>query len=465
MKPRVRFAPSPTGQLHLGGARTALSNYLFTKNQGGKFLVRIEDTDLERSKKEYTDQICQSLDWLGLKWDEELVYQSSNTSVYKSYIDALLKNNKAYKCFASKKELDEIRNESNSFHYPGIWRDRDVGDINNEIKKGSPFTVRLKTPQDGKTSFEDLIYGNISVENNEIDDFIIARSDGSPVYNLTNVVDDSLMEITHVIRGEDHVSNTPKQILIYNALGFKVPIFAHLPMILGEDKKRLSKRHGAAGVNEYESMGYQPDALLNYLALLGWNPGTEEEIFDLDSLVKNFDIRKVQKKSATYDQKKFNWISSQHLMKEDSEKVLNRLASIDPEWGEYKSQDYLLKVIDLIKPRSNSLADLIDQSQYFFSSPKNFEPTQLKKIWKQDTSEKIIALKNDLDSINSWAANELESNFKSFTNQRGIGVGKVMQPMRFLICGSLQGPSLFDLMELIGKEESLKRINYAINEF
>ena len=465
MKPRVRFAPSPTGQLHLGGARTALSNYLFTKNQGGKFLVRIEDTDLERSKKEYTDQICQSLDWLGLKWDEELVYQSSNTSVYKSHIDVLLKNNKAYMCFASKAELNEIRKESNSFHYPGIWRDRDVGDINNEIKKGSPFTVRLKTPQDGKTSFEDLIYGNISVENNEIDDFIIARSDGTPVYNLTNVVDDSLMEITHVIRGEDHVSNTPKQILIYNALGFEVPTFAHLPMILGEDKKRLSKRHGAAGVNEYESMGYQPDALLNYLVPLGWNPGTEEEIFDLDSLVKNFDIRKVQKKSATYDQKKLNWISSQHLMKEDSDKVLDRLANIDPEWGEYKSQDYLVKVIDLIKPRSNSITDLIDKSQYFFSSPKNFDSTQLKKVWKQDTSEKIIELKNVLNSINSWAANELESNFKSFTDQKGIGIGKVMQPMRFLICGSLQGPSLFDLMELIGKEESLKRINYAINEF
>ena len=465
MKPRVRFAPSPTGQLHLGGARTALSNYLFTKNQGGKFLVRIEDTDLERSKKEYTDQICQSLDWLGLKWDEELVYQSANTSVYKSYIDTLLKDNKAYMCFASKEELDEIRKESNSFHYPGIWRDRDVGDINNEIKKGSPFTVRLKTPQDGKTSFEDLIYGNISVENNEIDDFIIARSDGSPVYNLTNVVDDSLMEITHVIRGEDHVSNTPKQILIYHALGFNVPIFAHLPMILGEDKKRLSKRHGAAGVNEYESMGYQPDALLNYLALLGWNPGTEEEIFDLGSLVKNFDIRKVQKKSATYDQKKFNWISSQHLMKEDSDKVLNRLASIDPRWSESRSQDYLIKIIDLMKPRSNSLTDLIDQSRYFFSSPKEFDSAQLQKIWKQDTAEIIIELKSVLGAINSWVAIELESNFKSFMDQRGFGIGKVMKPMRFLICGSLQGPSLFDLMELIGKEESLKRISYAINEF
>ena len=465
MKPRVRFAPSPTGQLHLGGARTALSNYLFTKNQGGKFLVRIEDTDLERSKKEYTDQICQSLDWLGLKWDEELVYQSTNTSVYKSYIDALLKNNMAYMCFASKKELDEIRKESNSFHYPGIWRDRDVGDINNEIKKGSPFTVRLKTPQDGKTSFEDLIYGNISVENNEIDDFIIARSDGSPVYNLTNVVDDRLMEITHVIRGEDHVSNTPKQILIYHALGFNVPIFAHLPMILGEDKKRLSKRHGAAGVNEYESMGYQPDALLNYLALLGWNPGTEEEIFDLGSLVKNFDIRRVQKKSATYDQKKFNWISSQHLMKEDSDKVLNRLASIDPRWSDSRSQDNLIKIIDLMKPRSNSLTDLIDQSRYFFSSPKEFDSAQLQKIWKQNTAEIMIELKSVLGAINSWVAIELESNFKSFMDQRGFGIGEVMKPMRFLICGSLQGPSLFDLMELIGKEESLKRITYAINEF
>ena len=465
MKPRVRFAPSPTGQLHLGGARTALSNYLFTKNQGGKFLVRIEDTDLERSKKEYTDQICQSLDWLGLKWDEELVYQSANTSVYKSYIDTLLKDKKAYMCFASKEELEEIRKESNSFHYPGIWRDRDVGDINNEIKKGSPFTVRLKTPQDGKTSFEDLIYGNISVQNNEIDDFIIARSDGSPVYNLTNVVDDSLMEITHVIRGEDHVSNTPKQILIYHALGFKVPIFAHLPMILGEDKKRLSKRHGAAGVNEYESMGYQPDALLNYLALLGWNPGTEEEIFDLGSLVKNFDIRKVQKKSATFDQKKFNWISSQHLMKEDSDKVLNRLASIDPRWSDSRSQDNLIKIIDLMKPRSNSLTDLIDQSRYFFSSPKEFDSAQLQKIWKQNTTEIIIELKSVLGVINSWVAIELESNFKSFMDQKGFGIGKVMKPMRFLICGSLQGPSLFDLMELIGKEESLKRINYAINEF
>ena len=465
MKPRVRFAPSPTGQLHLGGARTALFNYLFTKNQGGKFLVRIEDTDLERSRKEYTDQICQSLDWLGLKWDEELVYQSANTSVYKSYIDTLLKNNKAYMCFASKEELDEIRKESNSFHYPGIWRDRDVGDIDNEIKKDSPFTVRLKTPQDGKTSFEDLIYGNISVENNDIDDFIIARSDGSPVYNLTNVVDDSLMEITHVIRGEDHVSNTPKQILIYHALGFKLPIFAHLPMILGEDKKRLSKRHGAAGVNEYESMGYQPDALLNYLALLGWNPGTEEEIFDLGSLVKNFDIKKVQKKSATYDQKKFNWISSQHLMKEDSDKVLSRLASIDPRWSESRSQDYLIKIIDLMKPRSNSLTDLIDQTLYFFSSPKEFDSAQLQKIWKHDTAEIIIELKSVLGAINSWVAIELESNFKSFMDQRGFGIGKVMKPMRFLICGSLQGPSLFDLMELIGKEESLKRISYAINEF
>ena len=465
MKPRVRFAPSPTGQLHLGGARTALSNYLFTKNQGGKFLVRIEDTDLERSKKKYTDQICQSLDWLGLKWDEDLVYQSSNTSVYKSYIDALLKSNKAYMCFASKKELDAIRKKSNSFHYPGIWRNRDLGEIKSEIKKGSPFTVRLKTPKNGKTSFKDLIYGNISVDNNEIDDFIISRSDGSTVYNFTNVIDDNSMKITHVIRGEDHVSNTPKQILIYNALGFEVPTFAHLPMILGEDKKRLSKRHGATGVNEYESMGYQPDALLNYLALLGWNPGTKEEIFDLDSLVKNFDISKVQKKSATYDQKKFNWISSQHLMKEDSDIVLKRLASIDPEWGESKRQDYLIKVIDLMKSRSNSLTDLIDKSQYFFSGPKEFDSTQLQKIWKKDTVEKIIEFKSVLDSINSWVAIELESNFKSFTDQRGIGIGKVMQPMRFIICGSLQGPSLFDLMELIGKEESLKRINYAINEF
>ena len=296
MKPRLRFAPSPTGQLHLGGARTALSNYLYAKKNGGQFLVRIEDTDIERSKKEHIDQICNSLQWLGLNWDEELIYQSKRREYYSNSLEDLLSSGKAYRCFASKEELDQIRKETGSYHYNGLWRNKSDDDINRELEKKTPFTIRIKSPNQGHTVFDDMIYGSISISNAEIDDFIISRSDGSPVYNFTNVIDDQSMKITHVVRGEDHISNTPKQILIYKAFNWEPPIFAHLPMILGEDKKRLSKRHGATGVQSYRDEGFQPEALLNYLALLGWNPGTEEEIMDLEQLVSKFDISRVQKK-------------------------------------------------------------------------------------------------------------------------------------------------------------------------
>ena len=463
MKPRVRFAPSPTGQLHLGGARTALSNFLFTKSQGGSFLVRIEDTDLERSKTEHTDQICDSLKWLGLHWDEEMVYQSENGSSYEKGLNSLLESGKAYRCFASKQELDDIRESSDSFHYPGLWRDRAEKEIQREIEEGTPFTIRLSTPQTGNTEFNDLIYGSITVSNTEIDDFIIARSDGSPVYNFTNVIDDQAMGITHVIRGEDHVSNTSKQILIYEALGHDTPEFAHLPMILGEDKKRLSKRHGATGVDEYRRSGYQPGALLNYLALLGWNPGTEEEIFDLEELVDKFDLAKVQKKSAVFDHKKFNWVSSQHLIAQDSSDLLENVIGMDPRWGE--DQDRSLRMIELMKSRSNSLVDLIDRSGYLFGKPEEFNEAELAKVWKEDTSGIMKDLETRLEPIGDWASSKLESRFKEFMEETGLGFGKVMRPLRLALCGNLQGPSLFEIMELLGKEESLNRINYAINEF
>ena len=465
MKPRVRFAPSPTGQLHLGGARTALSNFLFAKNQGGKFLVRIEDTDLERSKKEYIDQICDSIQWLGLNWDEKLVYQSENISSYKEYLNRLLISKKAYRCFASKEELDNIRQYSGSFHYTGIWRDREESEINKEIDNGTPFTIRLRTPQNGVTEFNDLIYGNISVSNIEIDDFIIARSDGSPVYNFTNVIDDKSMAITHVIRGEDHVPNTAKQILIYDALGCEKPQFAHLPMILGDDKRRLSKRHGATGVDEYRKMGYQPTALLNYLALLGWNPGTEEEIFNLNQLIDKFDLSKVQKKSAIFDYKKFKWISSRHLMMQDSLNLLESIREINPQWGMTADNIHCMKILELLKPRSNSLVGLMNQSEYFFNHNKEFDKKDLIKIWEEDTSQIILDLKMILESLGEWVSSILESEVKEFIEGTGFGFGKVMRPLRFALCGNLKGPSLFDIMELLGKEESLKRIDYAMNGF
>ena len=461
MKPRVRFAPSPTGQLHLGGARTALSNYLFTKNLKGEFLVRIEDTDLDRSKKEHTDQICESLKWLGLTWDEELVFQSKRTEKYQDTLNILLDSGIAYQCFASKEELDTIRKETDSFHYPGIWRDRSASDRQAELKKGMPFTVRLKTPVDGETSFEDLIYGHISVANSELDDFIIVRSDGNPVYNFTNVIDDEEMRITHVIRGEDHISNTPKQILIYQALNLKVPEFAHLPMILGQDKKRLSKRHGATGVQSYRDEGYQPEALLNYLALLGWNPGTEEEIMSLDVLVEKFDVSQVQKKAAVFDDKKLGWISGQHLSKQSDNDILIQIRGIKGDWGTLKQDTFCQKVVGLMKPRCRSLKDLIEFSEYFFTDPLNFNQQDVKKTWKNDSPGIVQDVLLVMGKVSAWNTPLLEQAMKEYMDMKGFGFGKVMKPIRLALCGHVNGPSLFEIMELIGKESTIKRLEHV----
>ena len=300
--PSVRFAPSPTGKLHLGGARTALFNWLYAKHNGGKFFLRIEDTDTERSKKEYTDQILKSLDWLGLNWSSPLIYQSQRNSLYKEEVQKLLDNGRAYRCFLTREELafarDKANKEGGDFRVPKTYRSLSLKDQKSLLNAGQSFTIRLKIPNKGHTSFIDKIYGDIRVNNKEIDDFIIVRSDGSPTYNLTVVVDDNDMEIDHVIRGEDHISNTSKQILIYSALGYTVPIFVHLPMILGTDKKRLSKRHGAPGIEEYRIQGYSVDALINYIVMLGWNPGSENELLSLNEIISQFDLKNIQKKGA-----------------------------------------------------------------------------------------------------------------------------------------------------------------------
>ena len=299
--PVVRFAPSPTGYLHIGGARTALFNWLFARQNNGKFLLRIEDTDIERSKDEYVDQIKNALDWLGLDWNDEIVYQSQNNSKHQSVIEQLIKSGNAYRCFLTKTELDSLRDKAEKnkkiFRVPRTYRDFTEEQQKELISQGKSFTVRLKVP-DGVTIFDDLVYGQIKVDNKDLDDFIIARSDGSPTYNFVVAIDDIEMKISHVIRGDDHIANTPKQILVYNSLNKNVPIFAHLPMILGSDKKRLSKRHAATNVQEYKDKGFTSDSILNYLSLLGWNPDSNEEIFSTEDLIKLFDFKQVQKKSA-----------------------------------------------------------------------------------------------------------------------------------------------------------------------
>ena len=464
MKPIVRFAPSPTGELHIGGARVALFNYLFAKKYNGEYLLRIEDTDLQRSKNKYKDQICDSLKWLGLKWDKDIFIQSKNISRHKSAIDQLLLSGKAYKCFATKEELDLIRKKSNSYSYPGIWRDRPKKDILIEENKNKPFSVRLKTPQEGETSFLDKVYGKITVKNSEIDDFILARSDvnRSPVYNLVVTVDDHDMNITHVIRGEDHISNTIKQILLFKSLDWSIPEYVHLPMILGSNGERLSKRHGATGVQSYQKMGYQPEGILNYLAFLGWSPGTEEEIMKPDRLIEKFDLDQIQKKGAIFDEKKLNWISGQHLSIQPAKQIFDDIKCIDTKWGSSHHDKYILSVIDLLKSRMNSIVQLIDNSSYFFEDLTLYDQATIKKVWKKDTSSLVVSYMKIIVKTEEWNSYNLEERTKSYMKQYDIGFGKLMKPIRFILCGVLNGPPLFEIMELLGKDVFIKKVENGL---
>ena len=463
MNYRVRFAPSPTGQLHLGGARTALFNYLFAKRSKGKFLLRIEDTDRERSRHEYVEQILDSLSWLGLDNDDEPIFQSSRSDRYSEIVERLLANRTAYRCFATEKELNKIREETKTFLYPGLWRDRSDNDVQSKMDAGESFTVRLRTPLSGSTSFIDQIYNKIETPNKEIDDFVIARSDSSPVYNLVVAVDDHDMGITHVIRGEDHVSNTPKQIMIYQALNWNLPSFAHLPMILGPDQKRLSKRHGAAGVQAFREQGYLPEALNNYLALIGWNPGTDQEMFNMEQLAETFDLGKVNKKSAVFDDKKLNWISGHHLMFRSNKDILDNIRSLIPEWGKTESDVYVMKVIDQLKVRSKTLIQLAEQSKYFFTDPESIDKEAKMNSWKDNTRELLATYFKHISELDDWDQNSLESLLRTVANDAGVGAGKIIHPVRLALSGITHGPSLFIMMELLGKERCTRRIRTVIN--
>ncbi len=462
--PKVRFAPSPTGQLHLGSARTALFNYIFAKHHNGQFYLRIEDTDKERSTQEHVEQICSSLQWLGLDWDGEPLFQSTRFENYHIEIQSLLNNNSAYRCFCSKDVLEAART-GGLFQYSGRCRNLSEEDIKLHLNSGESYVVRLRIP-DGETAFDDLIYGHVSVSHDEIDDFIIARSDGHPTYNLTAVVDDHEMEITHVIRGEDHISNTPKQILIYNALGYDIPHFAHLPMILGQDKKRLSKRHGAPGVQQFKVEGFLPDALLNYLALLGWNPGTEHEIFTLDEIIASFDMGHVHKKGAVYDDQKLSWISGQHMMRLGAAKILEGIHTLESEWGKGFETHYLYAVLELLKQRAKSLREFIDQSVYFFKDPEMYNEKSARKNWKDEKTNKWI---KDyiirLDSIENWEKEAIESNLRKISEVNDISAGKLIHPTRLAVSGIPDGPSLFSMMALLGQDVCIRRLNKGLDIF
>ena len=464
-KPIVRFAPSPTGYLHIGGARTALFNWLYAKKNGGKFLLRIEDTDLERSKSEYIDQITDALSWLGFDWDDNIVLQSNNKSRHQEVVNQMIQSGTAYRCFLSKKELDMLRADSEKkkelFRVPKTYRDYSLEEQQVLIDEGKSSTVRLKIP-DGITEFTDLVYGNIKVNNKELDDFIIARSDGSPTYNFVVAIDDSDMNISHVIRGDDHLANTPKQILVYNALGLTLPTFAHMPMILGSDKKRLSKRHAATNVQEYREKGFTATAMINYLSLLGWNPDSDQEIFNVADLISVFNFNQVQKKPATFDEKKLLWVSGQQMATMNTKVAISELESLSDKWGLNQDLKYKNNVVDLIKDRSKTLNDLIEISDVFFQDDIIYDKDMSLKILDESSVQILTDLYEALKIEEGWKKDILESIFDNLMTQHELGLGKLIKPVRFALTGLGYGPGIFDMMLLLGKDRCLLRLSGAL---
>jgi len=464
-KPIVRFAPSPTGYLHIGGARTALFNWLYAKKNGGTFLLRIEDTDLERSKAEYIDQITDALGWLGFDWDDNVVLQSKNKSRHEEVVNQMVQAGTAYRCFLSKEELDALRKESEKkkelFRVPKTYRDYSLDQQQALIDEGKAFTVRLKIP-DGITEFSDLVYGTIKVDNKELDDFIIARSDGSPTYNFVVAIDDSDMNISHIIRGDDHLANTPKQILVYKALGLAIPIFAHLPMILGVDKKRLSKRHAATNVQEYKEKGFTPTAIINYLSLLGWNPDSDQEIFNINELINAFNFNQVQKKPATFDEKKLLWVSGQQMARMETSAAVKEIESLDSNWGINQDNKYKNDVIALVKDRSKTLNDLIEISDVFFKETISYDQDMSQKILDDSAIQVVKDLHEALNIEDNWRKDALESIFDNLMTQHELGLGKLIKPVRFALTGLGYGPGIFDMMFLLGKDRCLNRLSEAV---
>ncbi len=457
---RVRFAPSPTGFLHIGGARTALFNYLFARQQGGTFILRIEDTDTARSTQESVDEILKAMEWLGLSWDEGPFYQSERLSLYKDKVQELINKGKAYRCYCTPEELDQKRAnamaEGKKPKYDGTCRNR----INHP--EGAPFVVRFLSQDDGFTAFEDMIKGVISVRNEELDDVIIQRSDGTPTYNFVVVVDDADMEITHVVRGDDHVNNTPRQILMYQALGTPVPVFAHVPMILGSDKSRLSKRHGATSVMAYRDMGYLPEAMVNYLVRLGWSHG-DEEIFSMKELMEKFSLGSVGKSAGVFNPEKLLWLNSHYIKNSAPSKLAPLLVEQLKKKGlkATRSQN-LSELIGLYQERAKTLVEMGDSMAWIFMEEPEFDEKAVKKFLTESQKTILEKIIDYLDSCDPFSHDEVEKAVEAIMAETGLKMGKIAQPIRVALTGGTVSPSVFELLPLVGREETLHRLKNAL---
>jgi glutamyl-tRNA synthetase len=460
----VRFAPSPTGHLHLGGARTALFNWLYARHKNGTFILRIEDTDRTRSTEEFIGAIIEGMKWLGLDWDEGPYRQVDRFDIYRNYAHKLLQEGKAYYCYCTSEELEKRRQEAmaqgKSPKYDGRCRNL-KGPVIDRIP-----AVRFMMPQEGETVVDDLIRGKVVFDNAQLDDLIIVRSDGTPTYNFCVVVDDVDMSITHVIRGDDHLNNTPKQIHIYRALGYTTPAFAHLPMILGSDKTRLSKRHGATSVTAYKEMGYLPDAFINYLARLGWAHG-DQEIFTRDELIEHFILEDVGKSAAVFNPEKLIWLNSQYIKNSPSEKLIELvLPFLTRESIVGKDQtlnkDWLSKAIDTLRERAKTLLELAHSLRFYVAEDIEYDEKAKAKFLNEKSLPYLIDVKEELPRLDNFIAPEVEKVFNSLVAKHNVKLGNLAQPVRVAVTGKAESPGIFEVLEILGKEKTLKRLEKAI---
>ncbi len=461
---RVRFAPSPTGFLHIGGVRTALFNWLFARHHGGKFILRIEDTDLSRSTQESIDEIIESLRWLGLDWDEGPFRQTERQSLYTEKVDVLLKEGKAYRCYCTQEELDQRRKEAQAKglkpKYNGLCRDRA------DQPEGVPFVIRFKVPPEGTVEVEDMLRGIVQFDNQELDDLIIQRTDGSPTYNFVVVVDDADMGITHVIRGDDHLSNTPRQAHLYDGLNFPRPKFGHISMILGEDKSRLSKRHGATSALAYREMGYLPDALINYLARLGWSHG-DQEIFTREEMVRHFSLESVTTSAAVFNPEKLLWLNQQYIQSSDPSSLAEAFsAALIKEGilseGHGLSPEELERPIPHLNKRSETLVEMAHKSAFYFKEEVEFDEKVRKKFLTNEIKPHMQQLLSKLEKLPDLTSENVEAVFKEVTEQAEMKLGKLAQPVRAALTGKKDSPGIYDVAVLLGRNRTLSRLKAAI---
>lgn len=459
MKIRTRFAPSPTGSLHLGGARTAIFNWLFARHHDGEFVLRIEDTDQTRSTEESLNEILESMKWLGLDWDQAPIKQSERLEIYKDYANKLLESGNAYKCYVTPGVLEEKRKQAQEknefFQYKREWANENAG-------PDKHFAIRLLTPDNGTIEVTDLLRGKVSFDAKEIDDFVILRMDGSPTYNLAVAVDDASMDITHILRGDDHLINTPKQILINEALGFINPEFAHVSMILGSDKAKLSKRHGASSLVAYKEMGYLPEAMINYLARLGWSYG-DQEIFSKGELIEKFTIDNVGKSAAVFNPEKLQWLNSHYIKEKPANEIAELIIPILKQRGySVELNEKLIMIIEQLKERSKTLNDFVEQSGYFFSDEIEFDEKAKNKFLKEENALIFEALINNLTDLQTFNHDNLHKVFEEIMNETNLKLGKIAQPARVALTGGTVSPGIFEVIEILGNETVLKRLKKAL---